>query len=62
MASDKIRFRIKKEEENRLKLATSAGDDPGAQTAVDPKVVKAYGQWEAYVDKMGRGVFYYNKV
>lgn len=62
MAAEKIRRRLKREEEDRLKLATGAGDDPGAQAAVDLKVLKAYGQWEAYIDKMGRGVFYYNKV
>lgn len=59
-AEEKIRWRLKKEEEERLKLARAVGDRE--LDAARLKALKAYGQWVPYADKMGRGIFYYNKV
>eukprot|EP00903_Cladosiphon_okamuranus_P017459 g16081.t1 len=59
-AEEKIRWRLKKEEEERLKLARAARDREA--DAARKKALKAYGQWVPYADKMGRGIFYYNKV
>lgn len=60
VAEEKIRWRLKKEEEDRLKLAKVIGDKEA--DAARLKALKAYGQWVPYTDKMGRGIFYYNKV
>lgn len=59
-AEEKIRWRLKKEEEERLKLARAIGSREA--DAARLKALKAYGQWVPYADKMGRGIFYYNKV
>ncbi|CAM9425569.1 unnamed protein product, partial [Laminaria digitata] len=42
------------------KLARAKGDQEADATRL--KALKAYGQWVPYADKMGRGIFYYNKV
>ena len=60
LAEEKIRWRLKKEEEDRLKLARAIGDKEA--DAARLKALKAYGQWVPYADKMGKGIFYYNKV
>lgn len=59
-AEEKIRWRLKREEEERLKLARASGDREA--DAARLKALAAYGQWVPYADKMGRGIFYYNKV
>ena len=59
-AKDKIRWRLTKEEQDRLKLARAKGDQEADATRL--KALKAYGQWVPYADKMGGGIFYYNKV
>eukprot|EP00752_Nemacystus_decipiens_P013475 g11934.t1 len=59
-AKEKIEWRLKREEEERLKLARAVGDREA--DAARLKALKAYGQWVPYTDKMGRGIFYYNKV
>ena len=59
-AMEKIRWRLKREEQDRLKLARAKGDQEADATRL--KALKAYGQWVPYADKMGRGIFYYNKV
>lgn len=59
-AEEKIRWRLKREEEERLKLARAVGDREA--DAARLKALKAYGQWVPYADKMGGGIFYYNKV
>ncbi|CAM9339806.1 unnamed protein product, partial [Pylaiella littoralis] len=41
-------------------LARAVGDRE--LDAARLKALKAYGQWVPYADKMGRGIFYYNKV
>ncbi|CBJ33235.1 ankyrin repeat protein [Ectocarpus siliculosus] len=42
------------------KLARAVGDREA--DAARLKALKAYGQWVPYTDKMGGGIFYYNKV
>ncbi|CAN0428512.1 unnamed protein product [Ectocarpus sp. 12 AP-2014] len=42
------------------KLARAVGDREA--DAARLKALKAYGQWVPYADKMGGGIFYYNKV
>ncbi|CAN0080564.1 unnamed protein product [Ectocarpus sp. 4 AP-2014] len=42
------------------KLAQAVGDREA--DAARLKALKAYGQWVPYADKMGGGIFYYNKV
>lgn len=59
-AEEKIRWRLKREVEDRLKLAKAVG----AQEVDEARILAAaaYGRWVPYTDKMGGGIFYYNKV
>lgn len=59
-AEEKIRWRLKTEKDERLKLSRSQGNQEAGAARI--KALKAYGQWVPYADKMGRGIFYYNKV
>lgn len=59
-ARDKIQGRLKREEEERLKQAYK--DEGSAANGKRSVVAAAYGQWVPYADKMGGGIFYYNKV
>lgn len=59
-AEEKIRWRLKREEQDRLRIARAKGDQEADASRL--KALKAYGQWVPYADKMGKGIFYYNKV
>ena len=60
MAQEKIRWRLKHDEEERLKLARASRGHEVQSAKLG--VLKVHGQWVPYKDKMGRGIFYYNKV
>lgn len=59
-AQEKIRWRLKREEEERLKLARAIGAQEADEARL--RAMAAYGKWVPYTDKMGGGIFYFNKV
>lgn len=59
-AEEKVRRRLKREEEERLKLARS--EEASGLPVAPLEKANAHGKWIPYADKMGDGIFYYNKV
>eukprot|EP00953_Heterococcus_sp_UTEX-ZZ885_P005620 3499-Heterococcus_DN1.PRE.3 len=59
-ASDRIQQRLKNEEAERARLAALENGDMA--TDAQRLAQRAHGQWVPYIDKGGKGIFYYNKV